>query len=178
MAAQLGEARGGQIARPPACHPSVECNDNCLEAGSLGSSDKARSKLAIGLARPHRRALLAKPKFTSRARVPRRMISASSGRFASCPCVDPGDRSDEPAAAVEKLVGKISSASWATTAAWSATVGQRVHPPCVRVSLRQDHQRGRRRAGDSCMAVNEQAPCVPRIPAESQNCVDVAFLRQ
>jgi hypothetical protein len=48
----------------------------------------------------------------------------------------------------------------------------------VRMGLRQDHQRRRRRARDPRMSVNEQAASFGRLVAKCQNAFDIGFLRQ
>ena len=88
--------------------------------------------------------------------------------------VDAGGRGHEPSLAIEKLVGEGD------------------HPrvrPClrprlqqavsqfilsfVRAGLRQDHQRGRRRAGDSRVAVDKQAAGFGRVSAKAQDRFDI-----
>src|SRR5690349_13711315 len=48
LAAQLGEVRGGQIARPPTRHPGVECDVDALVPGGLGALYEAGRQLTVG----------------------------------------------------------------------------------------------------------------------------------
>ena len=93
--------------------------------------------------------------------------------------VDPGRGCDEPAAAIEELIGELnhSRVGPCLRPGLQQAVGESILP-FARMSLSQDHQRGRRRARDSGMAVNEQAPCLRRVATESQNRFDVRFFRQ
>ena len=109
----------------------------------------------------------------------RRMVSPSSGRSHELPCVDAGGRGHEPALAIQQLVRegdhpRIRPRLW-----------PRLQQPVrelilafVRMSLRQDHQRGRRRAGDSRMAVDKQAAGFCGVAAEGQDRFDICFLGQ
>ena len=95
------------------------------------------------------------------------------------PSIDTHSCGDEPAATIQKLVGEL----------YHSRVRPSLRPvlqqslskfilPFVRTSLSQDHQSGGRRARNSSMAMDQQAPRFGCVPAKSQDRLDIRPLRQ